>query len=769
MDVTTSNDAQGHAIRQPAALIALNPYEARTVAAIFERMFPADEHGPGAIEIGVVTYLDRALAGAYRDKVETYRVGLATLDQVARRQHVTPFADCSAEQQNALLEQLERGAVPDFRVPSQREFFDMMRLHLHEGLFADPAYGGNKDKAGWRFLEHPGFWFENSAEENLATEPALKGGVIQSLADVGYSLDGGPREPVEIPGYDPQRGGEPPAGPADVVLVGVGAAGAMAAAILAQAGLRVVGLEAGPWRTKRDFVPDELGSAYYCRGGMGPKFLSETPRWRRTADTPSREATFSLGRMMNSVGGSVIHWGAALRRCHPHHFKYLTYVRERWGEGVLPEGNTLSDWPVTYDDLEPYYTEVEYMIGVAGDGDSNPYVRRSKPLPMPALRPFTMGNLFKKAGEVLGLHPYPTPVAVNSVPYNGNPATRYCAWSGGFGPFNDERWYPGHTWVPQALATGNFDLRTHCRVVRVLTDSEGHARGVEYVDANGNWQVQEARTVILCSYTFENVRLLLLSGDGRHPNGLGNNTGQVGKHIMTKMWSDVSGLVPDVVFNAHTGPAAQMWSLDDFISEDFDSAAHGFIGGATPNIENQRLPIQISRENIPQDVRRWGQDYKDHLREWQHIAAVRLQPDALSYHSNFLDLDPHYRDRSGLGLPLIRITYDLQENEQRVSEYMEARAEEILREMGATRTWRGPRFGGVVSSHELGGCRMGEDPAGSVVDPGLAVHDTPGLYVFSTAVFPTCHGVNPTLTMWALCYRAAEQLVERLGGKVAPL
>ncbi|HEX8682714.1 MAG TPA: GMC oxidoreductase, partial [Ardenticatenaceae bacterium] len=656
----------------------------------------------------------------------------------------------------------EQGTIPDFRVPSPREFFDMLRLHLQEGLFADPTYGGNRDKAGWRFLGHTGVWFENTAEENLATEPVTKGGVIQSLADVGYSLGGGPREPVEIPGYDPQRGGEPPSGPADVVLVGVGAAGSMLASILARSGLRVVGLEVGPWRTKRDFVPDELGSAYYCRGGMGPKFLSETPRWRRNEGTPTREAAFTLGRMMNSVGGSVIHWGAALRRCHPHHFRYLTHVRESFGEKRLPEGHTLVDWPITYDELEPYYTEIEYHIGVAGDGTTNPFVPRSRPYPLPPVRPFTMGEVFRRATEGMGLHPYPTPVAVNSEPYNGFPAITYCAWSGGFGPFNDERWYPGLTWVPEALGTGNFDLRTHCRVTRVLTDGEGHANGVEYLDAAGNWQVQEARTVILCSYTFENVRLLLLSGDERHPNGLGNNTGQVGKHIMTKMWSDVSGFFPDIVFNAHTGPAAQMWSLDDFISEDFDSAAHGFIGGAAPNIENQRLPIQISRENLPSDLPRWGKPYKDHLREWQHMAAVRLQPDALSYHANYLDLDPRHRDRSGLGLPVLRITYDLQENEHRVAEFMEGKAEEILREMGATKTWRGPRFGGVVSSHELGGCRMGEDPAGSVVNPDLRVHDTPGLYVFGTAVFPTCHGVNPTLTMWALCMRAAERLVERL-------
>jgi gluconate 2-dehydrogenase alpha chain len=762
MDTPSNNDLNVIVGELPAALISLNPYEARTAAAIFERLFPADEHAPGAAEIGVVTYLDRALAGAYRDKAETYRVGLATLDQIAHQHHGAPFADCSNEQQDALLAALEQGTLADFRSPNPQDFFAMLRLHLQEGLFADPAYGGNRNKQGWKFLGHPGVYFENTAEENLATEPVTKGGVIQSLADVGYSLDGGPKEPVHIPGYDPQRGAAPPNPTADVVLVGVGAAGAQAASILARAGLQVVGFESGPWRTKRDFVPDELGSSYYCRGSMGPKFLSETPRWRRNENDSAREATFTLGRMMNSVGGSVIHWGGALRRCHPHHFKYLSYVRERWGMEVLPEGHTLADWPITYEDLEPYYTALEHHIGIAGDGSGNPYTPRSAPYPMPPVRPYTMGEMFRKATQNMGLHPYPTPVAVNSVPYNGFPAITYCAWSGGFGPFKDERWHPGLTWVPEALGSGNFDLRTHCRVVRILTDGDGHADGVEYVDANGNWQIQRARTVIVCSYTFENVRLLLLSGDDRHPNGLGNNTGQVGKHIMNKLWSDVSGFFPDTVFNAHTGPAAQMWSLDDFISTDFDSAAHGFIGGAAPNVENQRLPIQISREALPPDVPRWGKGYKEHLPQWQHIAAVRLQPDGLSYHNNYMELDPRFRDKSGLGLPVLRLTYDMQPNEHRMADFMETKAEEILREMGATKTWRGQRFGGVVSSHELGGCRMGTDPATSVVGPDLQVHDTPGLYVFGTAVFPTCHGVNPTLTMWAVCARAAEQLVENL-------
>ncbi|HEX2181779.1 MAG TPA: GMC family oxidoreductase [Rubrobacteraceae bacterium] len=746
---------------QTPALLVLTPYEARVAAAVFERLFPADENGPGATGIGVVAYLDRSLSGAYRDRAEAYRLGLAALDLAARRRSGVPFAACSVEGQDALLSDLEHEKLPNFNVPRQREFFDMLRAHLQEGLFADPAHGGNRDKLGWRFLGHPGIWLENSAEENLSEEPVTKGGIIQSLEDVGYALGGSPSEPVDIPGYDPQKGAEPPTGPADVVLVGVGAMGSVVAPVLASAGLRVVGLEAGPWRTRHDFLPDELGSAYYCRGEMGPKFLSETPRWRRNEGEPTREATFSLGRMMNGIGGSVIHWGGALRRCHPHHFEYLTHVRESFGEGVLPEGHTLADWPVTYDDLEPYYTKVEYLIGVAGN-DDNPFVPRREPYPLPPLRPFRTSEIFSRATREMGLHPYPTPVAVNSEPYNGYPATTYCAWSGGFGPLNDERWHPALTSVPEALATGNFELRTHCRVVRVLTDAEGRASGVEYVDAGGERRVQEARAVILCGYTFENVRLMLLSGDQKHQSGLGNDRGQLGKHFMTKMWADVYGYFPDTVFNKHTGPAAQMWSLDDFIAADFDSVSHGFVGGATPNVENQALPIQISREGLPPDVPSWGKGYKDHLRGWQHVCAVRLQPESLSYTTDFLDLDPRYRDRSGLGLPLVRITCDLRENERRLAEWIEAKGEEILRAMGATKTWRGPRFRGVCSSHDLGGCRMGEDPASSVVDPELRVHDTLGLYVFSGAVFPTCPGVNPTLTMWALCYRAAERLVERL-------
>jgi gluconate 2-dehydrogenase alpha chain len=745
-------------------LVAFNRHEARTAAALFERMFPADEKGPGATEIGVVPYLDGALAGAYADMIEPYRLGLAALDRAAKQLCGRSFADCEVEQQDELVGKLERGELADFRTPPQQSFFDMLREHLQEGLFADPAYGGNHDKLGWRFLGHPGVWLENSAEEQLSPEPVTKGGKFQSLEDLGFSLDGDPTEAEEIPGYEPQKSVEPPSGPADVVLAGLGGVGGLIAPVLAKAGLRVVALEAGPWRSQSDFVPDELGVAYWCRANLSQKFMSESPRWRRNDGEPTREATYSLGRMVNGVGGSPLHWGAWLRRFHPYHHKFRSHVLERWGEMALPEDTTLVDWPVSYDELEPYYALLDELIGIAGPEEgSNPFIPRKNDYPLPPLRSTRMTQLFHKTAAAMGLHPHALPAGVNSKPYNGYPETKYSALSLGFGPINNDRWHAGMTSVPEALATGNLDLKTHCRVVKVLTDGDGRAWGVEYVDANDTLHVQEASSVILCSYTFENVRLLLLSGDERHPNGLGNNTGQVGKHFMTKMFAHVDGHFPDTVFNRHAAPASQTEVLDDFLTDGYDSYGEGgFVGGATLGVENGLMPIQISRQSLPPDVPRWGKKYKDHLREWQHWCTIRLQPDTLSYQRNFLDLDPRYRDKSGLGLPLIRITYDLRENEQRLAQHMEGKAEEILREMGATKTWRGPRFTGVGSSHDLGGCRMGEDPASSVVDPELRVHDTPGLYVLSGAVFPTCPGINPTLALWAICYRAAERLVGRL-------
>ena len=442
-----------------APTLTLNPHEAATATALFERLFPADDQSPGATEIGVVNYVDRALASAYREHEESYRLGLAALGRCARERHGVDFVDCEASQQDALLSDLEQGELPDFHAPPQQVFFALLRAHLQEGLFADPIYGGNRDKLGWRALGHPGVWLENSAAENLQAEPVTKGGVIQSLADVRAELASpqvdAAASPAEYEHFDPDAGAKSPAGPCDVVMVGVGAMGGLIAPLLAEAGLNVVGLEAGPYRTQRDFLPDELGHAYYARASMGPKFASEAPRWQRNASKPTQPATFSLGRMMNSVGGSVIHYGAWLRRFHPHHFRPLSRVHERWGRDVLPDDSTLVDWPVSYDELEPYYTRLEWEVGVAGD-ETSPTIPRSRGLPMPAMRPFRMGNAFSKITQGMGYRPYMVPVGVNTIEYDGRPATTYTAWSNGFGSFNNAKWHPRP--CPRAAGAGDGQL-----------------------------------------------------------------------------------------------------------------------------------------------------------------------------------------------------------------------------------------------------------------------------------------------------------------------
>jgi gluconate 2-dehydrogenase alpha chain len=745
----------------PPERVTFSPQVAATLDAVFERMFPADDDGPGAAEVGVTDYVDKALSGAYAHLQTAYRMGLAALDREMQARSSKSFRAASPEQQDRVIEALEKNKLvscPDF---SANEFFNLLRAHLQEGLFADPVYGGNKEKSGWKLIKHPGVWLENSAEENLMESAADKGGRYQSLSDLGTAWQIPPRD---IPGFDPLRGQAPSAKEVDAILVGVGSMNSIVAPFLAEAGLKVIGFEPGPFRGGADYLPDELGAAYYCRATMGPKFGAEIPRWRRNGGEATREATFSLGRMMNSVGGSIIHYGAWMRRFHSHHFRMRSHVEERWGVKALPEGCALADWPLSYEELEPFYSDLEHAIGIAGD-ETNPFVKRSRPLPMPPTRPFRLGEFFGRATRSLGLHPHPVAAGVNTVPFNGRPATNNTAWSNGFGSYTGDKWDPSLDCVPQALATGNFDLRTGCRVVKILTDENGQAAGVEYVDALGRHQVQKARTVILGAYTFENIRLMFLSGSAKHRTGIGNQRGQLGRYFMTKMFAHVDGFFPSTIFNRHTGPAAQGVVLDDFLSTGFDSLKEGFIGGATLGAEQQFLPIQISREALPPDVSSWGRSYRNHIKQWQHFGVVRIQPDALAYFTNYVDLDPIHRDKSGLGLPVLRITYDLHENERKLADWMERKSEEILRAMGATKTWRGASFTGVGSSHDFGGARMGTDPATSVVNRDLEVHDAPGVYVFSGATFPTCVGINPTLTLAAVCCRAANQLVRKLKGQ----
>src|ERR1700719_4505869 len=207
------------------AFTALNLAEVAALDALFEHLFPADEYGPGASSIGVIRYLDRALSGPYAQHLETYRLGVYALDAESLQRFGRPFVKVDSVHRQELIAALEQDAAPNFRAIEGKAFFELARSHLQEGLFGDPIYGGNRNKAGWRFLGHPGVWLENSAEENLTELAADKGGEIQSLADLRLSR---PVEPA-IPGYDPHRGTAEPAPEVDVLIIGAGTVGSVVA------------------------------------------------------------------------------------------------------------------------------------------------------------------------------------------------------------------------------------------------------------------------------------------------------------------------------------------------------------------------------------------------------------------------------------------------------------------------------------------------------------------------------------------------------------
>ncbi len=545
----------------------------------------------------------------------------------------------------------------------------------------------------------------------------------------------------------------------DICIVGLGGAGAIAAYGLAAAGRQVLALEAGPARTGREYVMDELESSMVRNPWGATKFNQEVPTWRRNASS-SRSRTPYTQRMANGVGGSSLAYATISFRYHPDDFRVQTTTLGRYGPEALPQGTDVTDWPLSYDDLEPYYDMLEQLLGVSGlagnlrgrpQAGGNPFEGpRQRPYPLPPLRTSGLGMLFHEAAANAGYHPFPIPAAILSEPYDGRMACTYCSFCTRQGCHVGAKGNTLVTVLPRALATGHLEVRTGCRVLRVTMDERGEATGVEYLGPDGIG-FQPARVVILASYTFENVRLLLLSRSPRFPNGLGNNAGQVGRYYMARQTLSVSGIFGGRRLNRFTGPSAQGQTIDDFNADNFDHTGLGFIGGGRITAPNGFPPI-VNSLIVPPDVPRWGRAYKAFLaRYYNSIATLTVDAETLPYEANFLDLDPEVRDP--LGVPVVRITFDIHDNERRALTFLQDRAGPLLTDMGAERTWRTPISVHAFTTHDVGGTRMGTDPSRSVVDSYCRIHDAPNVFVLGGSTFPTQSGLNPTLTMQALALR----------------
>ena len=556
--------------------------------------------------------------------------------------------------------------------------------------------------------------------------------------------------------------------PKDVVIIGLGAVGGVAALPLAQAGLEVVGLEAGGWLSPADFAPDELRNNFRGWPQAVQKANREVPTHRPNASAPYSPRS-AIHPMMNAVGGTSLHYWAQSWRLNPWDFRVVSETRRRYGASRIPAGSTVEDWPFGLEELEPFYDRVEYEVGVSGqagniagqiDPRGNPFEgRRTREYPMPALRWTGFLERMADAARSLGWHPFPGPAAINSRPYQNRSGCMYHGFCNKGGCHVDAKNATHVTTIPRAVETGRLKVVTRAHVTTVETDREGRVTGVNYL-TDGNEYFQPARVVLLASYTYENVRLLLLSKSVAYPNGLSNNHGQVGRHYFSHhQGAGVSALFP---FNtgAWYGLPAQGVAVDNWADDNFDHGGLNFIGGGNLWAMSDRRPIAAANANTWNQAPSWGTAWKTWIREnADRSHGSYIQKTTLPYEDNYLDLDPVAKDP--LGFPVVRITAEFKENERTIAAFTQDKMEEWYRAAGAVQVSRGG-VGGAMgpSTHAYGGTRMGDNADTNVVDRWGFSHEAPNLGVLGASVMGTSGARNPTLTSQALAWRTADHLAK---------
>ncbi|MED1952189.1 GMC family oxidoreductase [Brevibacillus centrosporus] len=555
----------------------------------------------------------------------------------------------------------------------------------------------------------------------------------------------------------------------DVVIVGVGWGGGIIASELTKQGLTVVGLERGKERKTEDYfmVHDEL--RYAMRYEMMQDLSKETITFRSKTSVralPMRSyGSFLLG---TGLGGSGVHWNGQTFRFLPYDFEIRSKTIERYGEKKIPDGMTIQDWGITYDQLEPYFDKFERMAGISGE--ENPLGgKRSQPYPTPPMKMTPSIKMFQEATKKKNLHPYMMPSANLSEAYT-NPdgvsraACQYCGYCERFGCEYGAKADPVVTVIPIAKKTGKFEIRTHSHVRRILHNGN-KATGVMYTDVTtGEELEQPADIVVLTSYVFNNARLLLMSKLGR-PYDPATGKGVIGKNYAYQVIrGGAVGFFDDKEFNLYAGAGSLAMCLDDYNGDNFDHKDLNFIHGA--NISLSQLGLRpIANNKVPEGTPSWGKDFKAaSLKYANRFLSVGAQGASMPFRHHFLDLDPTYKDV--FGDPLIRITYDFEEQDRQLAAYCADKCGEIVKEMGATEKIEinkklGPYdITPYQSTHNTGGVIMGASPDTSAVNNYLQMWDAENVFVVGASSFAHNSGYNPTGTMGALSYRAAEGILK---------
>ncbi len=530
----------------------------------------------------------------------------------------------------------------------------------------------------------------------------------------------------------------------DFVVVGSGASGGIVARELAAAGHSVVVLEQGPHLQAADFRHDEW--AYDFNNELTWGTSKGNPQTFRKTENDVAELRETVCGYAHNVGGSSVHFSGNFWRFRPIDFMEAS-VR-----GRIP-GTTFSDWPIRYEDLEPYYTRVDWEVGVSGlQGPWDP--PRSREYPCPPMPVKGSDVLLERAAKQMGLTAYPAPVAILSQPHNGRPGCIHCGFCNGYGCEVDAKSSSMAAMIPQALASGNCELRTGCTVARVETDDGGRVNEVVYFDGDGVEQAQRTRAAVLCANGAETPRLLLLSESSRFPDGLANSSGKVGKNLMFNGSCSSSGLFEEPVNAWKSIPTTRV--VHDYYELDPNLGFYGG-GGIDGRHPSRGAPMLFgllsgARTGTPS----WGSEYKRNLAyQFSHIASFDGHTTSLPVESNNITLDPNYTD--DFGRAAIRCTYMDHVDDLATMAWFLERTNELMEMAGATNIQGGyPENGQEGNVHLLGTCRMGDDPNESVVDATNRAHDVPNLFMVDGSSLVTGGRGQPTMTIMALAFRTAD-------------
>nr|WP_145550391.1 GMC family oxidoreductase [Variovorax boronicumulans] len=563
----------------------------------------------------------------------------------------------------------------------------------------------------------------------------------------------------------------------DVVIVGLGWTGAIAGIELAAEGLEIVALERG---RDQNTVPefkypnqiDELTWGVRLKNMQHPR--QQTVTIRRT-DAETALPYRSMGSFLpaNGVGGAGTHWNGLLWRPQPQEIQLRSYVKERWGESIIPAGMHLMDYPVSYDELEPHFTRFDQVAGISGKAGNlkgqiqpggNPFEGwRSTEYPMPPLPPTYDASLFGKTCEAMGYHPFPAPAGIASTayvnPYGMQMAPcNFCGFCERYGCYQYSKSSPQTAILDALKRKPNFSYRTHAEVLRIESSADRKtATGVTYFDAIRQEEVfQPADLVILSAFQLNNVHLLLVSGIGEVYDPV-TDRGVTGKNYAYQMNGGVTMFFKDANFNPFVGHGANGICIDDFSVNQNDFGALGFIGGAywrAGTFNGQ--PIRSM--TLPPGTPGWGAEWKKSIKQWYgRSMSIGTHGSHMAYRANHLDLDPTYKDPHGR--PLMRMTFNWQDNDLKMNQYMKVKAGEVGQAMKPDLIQLGFKGEGAMfdvrpyqTTHTTGGHIMSANPREGVVNRYCQSWDRHNVFTMGAGNFVQNTQYNPTGLVGALAY-----------------